>query len=89
MIGSKTIEVNNEVYVYKVDYDNGTDSPRVYTVGAFSKAGNRLNFLVESENPSGGKQNVGSIILPLPNTDYEKQALVDALSKIILSGKGV
>jgi hypothetical protein len=89
MIGSKTVEVNKVVYVYEVTYDYGDENTKTYKVGAFSKSGNRLNFIVESESFYGVKQNVGTIVIPLPNTDHEKQALVDALSKIILSGEGV
>ena len=83
MIGNSTT-IHDEVYTYKVVRDHGTtDFIRTYEVGVFSKPGNRVNILVESTAKGGPTVNVGSIIIPLPDTTEEREALADALSTII------
>jgi hypothetical protein len=83
MIG-KTTEVNSTAYTYKVQRDHGTtEFVRTYEVGVFSKQGGRVNILVESTVEGGSRVNVGSIVIPLPDTTEEREALIYYLSTII------
>lgn len=85
MIG-QTVEIGDVVYVYTVTRDHGTTNyVRTYEVAAFSRDGNRLNFVVEAKTPEGARVNVGTINIPLPDTQEEKQRLADALSRLVLT----
>jgi len=83
MIG-KTTGVDSTAYTYKVERDHGAvDFVRTYEVGVFSKPGARVNILVESTIEGGPTTNVGSIVIPLPDSPEEREAFADALSTII------
>lgn len=83
MIG-KAAEAQTKPHTYKVERDHGTtDFIRIYEVGVFPAAGNRLNIIVESNVVGGPKTNVGTIVIPLPDTTEERETLIDALSTFI------
>lgn len=83
MIG-KAAEVQIKPYTYKVERDHGTtDFIRIYEVGVFPAIGGRLNVIVESNVVGGPKTNVGTIVIPLPDTPEDREALINALSTFI------
>jgi hypothetical protein len=83
MIG-KAAEEQTKPYTYKVERDHGTtDFVRIYEVGVFPIVGGRLNIIVESNVVGGPKTNVGTIVIPLPDTAEGREALIDTLSTFI------